>query len=142
MQTVVVVEVVLRVFPYPQNIWAGPILIPREKLEVTADEIAKFVSRPLDPKVSMFLYVVKKRLLKSIGADSDMLVLHAFDACGEAHGRVNFQWALNIPGAIDQTKVTTFAGVADLQGKATSLQELVNVRSSLHKTRCILPKAP
>ncbi|RAK90233.1 FAD binding domain-containing protein [Aspergillus costaricaensis CBS 115574] len=113
----VVVEVVLRVFPYPQNIWAGPILIPREQLEVTADEIARFVSRPLDPKISMFLYVVKKRLLKSIGADSDMLVLHVFDACGEAHGRVNFQWALNIPGAIDQTKVTTFAGVADLQDK-------------------------
>ncbi|RDH21195.1 FAD-binding domain-containing protein [Aspergillus niger ATCC 13496] len=114
----VLVEVVLRVFPYPQNIWAGPILIPREQLEVVANGMANFVNQPLDPKITMFLYVVRKRLLESIGAASDMLVLHAFDACGEAHGRTNFQWALNIPGSIDQTKVTTLSGVVDLQDKA------------------------
>ncbi|GKZ93173.1 hypothetical protein AnigIFM59636_006239 [Aspergillus niger] len=113
----VLVEVVLRVFPYPQNIWAGPILIPREQLEVVANGMANFVNQPLDPKITMFLYVVRKRLLESIGAASDMLVLHAFDACGEAHGRTNFQWALNIPGSIDQTKVTTLSGVVDLQGR-------------------------
>ncbi|GKZ35785.1 hypothetical protein AbraIFM66950_006580 [Aspergillus brasiliensis] len=114
----VLVEVVLRVFQYPQNIWAGPIMIPREQLEVAADGIAGFVSQPLDPKITMFLYVVKKRLLESIGANSDMLVIHAFDACGEAHGRANFRWALDIPGSIDQTKVTSLAGVAELQDKA------------------------
>ncbi|KAL3256096.1 hypothetical protein ABHI18_007834 [Aspergillus niger] len=114
----VLVEVVLRVFPYPQNIWAGPILIPREQLEVVANGMANFVNQPLDPKITMFLYVVRKRLLESIGAASDVLVLHAFDACGEAHGRTNFQWALNIPGSIDQTKVTTLSGVVDLQDKA------------------------
>lgn len=64
----------------------------------------------------MFLYVVKGRLLESIGTDSDMLVIHAFDAHGEEHGRTSFQWALDIPGAVDETKTTALAGVANLQG--------------------------
>ncbi|KAB8210098.1 FAD-binding domain-containing protein [Aspergillus parasiticus] len=114
----VVVKVVLRVVPYPQNIWAGPILIPREQLQQVAEGIARFVSEPVDPKITMFLYVVKGRLLESIGTDSDMLVIHAFDAHGENHGRASFQWALDIAGAVDQTRVTTLAGVADLQNKA------------------------
>lgn len=112
-----VVQVVLRVFPYPQNIWAGPILIPREQLHQVAEGIATLVSEPVDPKITMFLYVVKKRLLESIGTDSDMLVIHAFDAHGEAHGRASFRWALDIAGAVDQTRTTTLAGVADLQSE-------------------------
>ncbi|KAF9889041.1 hypothetical protein FE257_008018 [Aspergillus nanangensis] len=111
----VVVQFVLRVFRYPQKIWAGPILIPREQLSQVAKGIARLVSEPVDPKVTMFFYVMKKRLLQSIRADSDMLVIHAFDAHGEGHGRANFQWALDIPGTVDQTRVMTLAGVADLQ---------------------------
>ncbi|KAE8152546.1 hypothetical protein BDV25DRAFT_61515 [Aspergillus avenaceus] len=114
----VLVTVKLRVFPYPQNIWAGQILIPRESLEQVADGIENFLSKPVDPKITMFLYVVKGRLLESIGSDSDMLVIHAFDANGEKHGRANFQWALNIDGAVDQTMTTNLAGVANLQDKA------------------------
>ncbi|EAU32774.1 predicted protein [Aspergillus terreus NIH2624] len=112
-----VVQLVLRVFQYPQNIWAGPILIPREHLQQVAKGIAQFVSKPVDPKITMFLYVVKKRLLEFIGTKLDMLVIHAFDAHGEAHGRATFQWALDFPGAVDQTKVMTLAGVADLQNE-------------------------
>ncbi|PLB44948.1 FAD-binding domain-containing protein [Aspergillus steynii IBT 23096] len=114
----VLVQVVLRVFPYPQEIWSGPILVPRERLEQVAEGIATFLSQPLDPKITMFLYIVRRRLLESIGTDSDMLVIHAFDALGEAHGRKHFQWALDIPGAIDKTKINTLAGVANLQDKA------------------------
>ncbi|KAK1142347.1 hypothetical protein N8T08_007899 [Aspergillus melleus] len=114
----VVVQVVLRVFPYPQEIRSGQTLIPRERLEQVAEGIATFLSQPLDPKITMFLYVVKKKLLESIGTDSDMLAIHAFDALGEAHGRMSFQWALDIPGAIDQTKINTLAGVANLQDKS------------------------
>ncbi|KAI9926212.1 hypothetical protein ASPWEDRAFT_53453 [Aspergillus wentii DTO 134E9] len=114
----VLVQVKLRLFPYPQRIWAGEILIPRERLEHVAEGIANFVAQPVDPKVTLFLYVVKGRLLQSIGTDSDMLVLHVFDAHGEEHGRTNFQWALNIPGAVDQTMITTLAGVANLKDKA------------------------
>lgn len=89
---------------------------PRGQLQLVAEGLAQFVSKPIDPKVTMFLYVVKKKLLEAIGADSDMLLIHAFDAHGEEHGRANFKWALEIPGAIDKTKVTNLTGVANLQG--------------------------
>lgn len=79
-----------------------------------------FLAKPADPRITMFLYVVKGRLLESIGTDSDMLVIHAFDAHGEEHGRDKFRWALDIPGAVDQTKITTLAGVANLQGEKNS----------------------
>ncbi|KAL5335049.1 FAD-binding domain-containing protein [Aspergillus crustosus] len=111
----VIIQVKLRVFPYPQNIWAGSILVPRERLPEIAAGIASFLARPVDPKITMLLYAVKGRLLESIGTDADMLIIHAFDANGEAHGRDSFKWALDIPGAIDQTKVMTLAGVASLQ---------------------------
>lgn len=111
------VQVKLRVFIYPRNIWAGQILIPRERLEQVAEGIVNFLAKPVDPKITMFLYVVKGRLLESIGTDLDVLVIHAFDAHGQQHGRANFQWALNIPGAIDKTMITTLAGVAMLQGE-------------------------
>ncbi|OGM48992.1 hypothetical protein ABOM_003141 [Aspergillus bombycis] len=113
----VLAQVKLRVFRYPQNIWAGPILVPRERLEDVAEGIERFLVGPVDPKITMFMYVVKGRLLESIGTDSDMLVIHTFDANGEEHGRKAFRWALDIPGAIDQTKITTLAGVANLQEK-------------------------
>ncbi|KAE8372683.1 FAD-binding domain-containing protein [Aspergillus bertholletiae] len=118
----VVVQVVLRAFPYPQNIWAGPIMIPRQQLQLVAERIARFFSEPVDPKIGMFLYFVKKDLLASLGADSGMLVIHAFDAHGEAHGRASFQWALDIPGAVDRTKITTLAGVAELQSKMDTVK--------------------
>lgn len=107
----------LRVFPYPQNIWTGSILVPSEHLEQVAEGVSNFASHESDPKVTMFLYVLKEKVLKSIApeAKSDMMVIHAFDANGEAHGRESFKWALDIPGAIDQTKMSTLAGVADLQ---------------------------
>lgn len=67
----------------------------------------------------MLLYVVKKKLLASIGTDQDTLVVHAFDGNGEEHGRRAFQWALGIPGAIDQTTITGLRGVTGLQGEYT-----------------------
>ncbi|RAL06923.1 FAD-binding oxidoreductase [Aspergillus homomorphus CBS 101889] len=114
----VITQVKLRVFPYPQKIWAGPILVPRERLQEVAEGIESFLSKPVDPKITMFLYVVKGRLLESIGTNSNMLVIHAFDANGEEHGRSCFKWALEIPGAVDQSKITTLSGVANLQNKA------------------------
>ncbi|KAL4898881.1 hypothetical protein BDW74DRAFT_164353 [Aspergillus multicolor] len=113
----VITQVKLRVFPYPQSIWAGPILVSRERLQEVAEGIASFLLGPINPKITMFLYVVKGRLLESIGSDEDMLVIHAFDANGEEHGRSSFKWALDIPGAVDQSKITTLAGVANLQDK-------------------------
>ncbi|OJJ06521.1 hypothetical protein ASPVEDRAFT_45890 [Aspergillus versicolor CBS 583.65] len=121
----VLVSAVLRVFPYPQDIWTGAILVPSEHLEQVAEGVSNFASHESDPKVTMFLYVLKEKVLKSIApeAKSDMMVIHAFDANGEAHGRESFKWALDIPGAIDQTKMSTLAGVADLQKTVSSVKQ-------------------
>lgn len=89
----------------------------------------------------MFLYVVKQRLLESIGSDTDMLVIHAFDAHGEVHGRASFQWALDIPGAIDQTRITSLEGVANLQGEVEDPSMYGSWNSFLVQIKRILSKA-
>lgn len=69
--------------------------------------------------MGMFLYVLKKEILQLIGVHQDMLVVHAFDAHGEEHGRSEegFGWALKLKGAVDMTKSMNLKGVADLQSK-------------------------
>lgn len=75
----------------------------------------------------MFLYVLKKELLDSLGVGQDMLVVHAFDAHGEEHGRSEqgFGWALELKGAVDETKVMNLRGVADMQSEIFSQQLLL-----------------
>jgi hypothetical protein len=115
-----------RARPYPENgsIWAGPILIPRGKVDDVAKGIMTMVRRgeegQMSPKVSMFLYVLRKELLYSLGVDQDVLVIHAHDSRGEKTGREEFKWALEMGGAIDQTKAgLTQRQVAGLQGEFT-----------------------
>ena len=71
----------------------------------------------------MFLYVLKKELLQSIGISQDMLVVHAFDAHGEEHGWSDegFGWALKLKGAVAGTKAMNLKAVADMQGKTGSV---------------------
>ncbi len=78
----------------------------------------------------MFLYVLKKELLESIGVDQDMLVVHTFDAHGEEHGRSDegFGWALRLKGAVDGTKRMNLRGVADLQGGMLSILYVTNIQ--------------
>lgn len=94
--------------PFPENgkIWAGPILIPRNKVQEMAQGVARMCARTdMHPKVALFVYVLKAEMLKSLaGGDQDMLVVHAYDGLGEEHGRKEFEWALKIEGAVDQTK--------------------------------------
>ena len=107
--------------PYPENgkIYAGPILIPRDKVpEAAKGLMSMFDHGEVDPKVSLFLYVMRKELLHLIGATQDVLVVHCHDGKGEEHGRKMFKWALDIEGAIDQTTGgNTIKDIADLQGK-------------------------
>ncbi|PKY03108.1 FAD-binding domain-containing protein [Aspergillus campestris IBT 28561] len=111
----VATKFLFRVRPYPQAIWAGPILLPRQQLPTVATRLEAFLASNPDPRVSMFLYIIRKNLLETIGAFQDMLVVHAYDANGEEHGREAFKWALDIPGAVDQTGVTDMEGVTKLQ---------------------------
>jgi len=65
----------------------------------------------------MFLYCMRKEVLAAMGATGDMLVVHAFDALGEEHGRKAFEWALNIPGSVDMTEIKNLRGVSDMQAQ-------------------------
>ena len=69
-------------------------------------------------KIAMFCYLMQKDKLKFIGAEDDCIVIHVVDHEGEEHGRSDqgFKWALDIPGAIDKTRVTNIRGVAQMQG--------------------------
>ena len=109
----------LRAYRYSQSIFAGPIFLPKVTLPEIGRAVADFTQRSHDGKVAMFLYVLKKELLKSMGVEQDMLVVHAFDSHGEEHGRSieGFGWALGLKGAIDGTKIMNLKGVADLQGE-------------------------
>ena len=117
----VVTSFKLRAYPYTQSIYAGQILLPKNKIPEIARAVADFTQRSHDAKLGMFLYVLKAELLEAILKESkveeDMLVVHAFDAHGEEHGRSDdgFGWALRLEGAIDETRSMNLKGVADLQ---------------------------
>jgi hypothetical protein len=82
---------------------------------------------PREPKIAMFLYLMQKEIIQALGGKDDMLVVHAYDAVSEDHGREAFKWAFQIDGALDRTAILNSRGVADMQagiaavkGKATS----------------------
>ena len=109
--------------PFPENgkLWAGPILVPRQKVAEVARGIISMAEKDkkgeISDKTAMFLYVMRKELLTFIGASQDMLVIHAFDARGEAAGREEFHWVLEMDGAVDQTRGDmTLGEVGRLQG--------------------------
>ena len=113
----------LRTYRYTESIFAGPIYLPKDTLPETARAVAAFTQRSHDVKLAMFLYVLKKELLDSIGVNQDMLVVHASEAHGEAHGRGDegFGWALGLKGAVDGTRLMNLKGVADMQGEMSSI---------------------
>ena len=101
----------LRAYRYTQSIFAGPICLPKNTLPEVARAAADFTQRSDDGKLGMFI--------TSLGGGQDNLVIHAFDAHGEEHGRGadGFGWALGLKGAVDETKVMNLRGLADLQGE-------------------------
>jgi hypothetical protein len=115
-------KAVLRAHPYSTAIWSGIILIPRKDLRTLAQQILSFISKPQHPKVNCLAYLVQEFMLSKLldedqlrSVTGDMLGVHVFDGCGEAHGREAFKWALEMPGAVDLTTVTDMKGVVDMQ---------------------------
>jgi hypothetical protein len=84
-------------------------------LQRIAEGIVSMDSAPRDPKVAMFLYLMRKEIIVALGGTDAMLVVHAFDSNGEEHGRQRFKWALEMEGAMDMTETKNLRGVADMQ---------------------------
>ena len=85
--------------------------MPKDTLSELAQAAENFTQRLNDGKLGMFI--------STLGRREDMVVIHAFDAHGEEHGRSadGFGWALGLKGAVDETKLMNLRGVADLQGE-------------------------
>ncbi|KAH6868918.1 hypothetical protein B0T10DRAFT_501968, partial [Thelonectria olida] len=125
----VMTKVVARAHPYSTAIWSGMILIPRKDLRALAKLIVSFISKHQHPKVNCLAYLVQEFMLSKIldedqlrSVAGDMVALHVFDGCGEAHGREVFKWALDMTGAIDLTTVTDMKGVVDMQHNVATLR--------------------
>ncbi|KIW63905.1 hypothetical protein PV04_08871 [Phialophora macrospora] len=124
----VVTKFKLRAYKYTRQIWAGPIIIPRRHLDLVAKGVAGMQRRAerdeIPPQVTNDLYVVSKAQAAHMGATEDLLIVQAFDALGEEHGRSEhgFKWALDIPGSMDMTKVTDLRGVSMMQEQVASLK--------------------
>ena len=91
----------------------------------------------MDPKVSLFVYLLKKEYLGFGEVDDDMIVLHVFDALGEEHGRSDeaFGWALKLPGSVDHTEVKSLLGVSLMQERLSAVKgKMVSELSSLSLT--------
>jgi hypothetical protein len=121
----VVTKFKLQAFKYPRNIWAGPILLSQKYLPQIAKGIGGMSDRKnTDPKIGLFVYLLRKELLGFGDAGDDMIVLHVFDALGEEHGRSEegFAWALNLPGVIDHTEVKSLMGVSLMQEQIATIK--------------------
>ena len=101
----------LRAYKYPRQVWAGAVLLPKASLPKVAKGIETFSRRATDPKISMITTATR-----------DKLIVIAFDALGEEHGRSEkgFAWLLGLQGAINTAKVTTLGELANGQAKAAA----------------------
>lgn len=118
----VMTKIVMQAHRYPTDIWSGMILVPRKSLPELARDIDQFVNSSPDPKINFFLFLLPRILLPTVLDDEnpgtdDIVVLYVYDALGEVHGRNAFRWALEKPGAIDQTKVANMRGVVNMQSE-------------------------
>lgn len=125
----------MRTYPYTSSIFAGPIAYPPSALEAVSRRVSEYTRRPFDPKLSVHCLIgaadegagqstwvaesERPGGAESEGAAEFKLCVFVFDAHGEEHGRSaeGFQWALDVPGAVDMTTVTNLRGVNDLQGE-------------------------
>lgn len=113
----------LRAHKYPQKVYSGMILYPREALDELAKKVPKFAAENTDPKVAMHFYCLDMTNGAFVGKPSvPGLGLLVYDAHGEEHGRNEaFKWALEIPGATDTTAGMSYRQVNQLNGEVPSL---------------------
>jgi hypothetical protein len=111
----------VKAYKYPSSVYAGMIAFPYTSLDALSKGVSEFANRTSDPKMAMHVYVLDSQgsVLKGLPSKVDLSVF-VYDANGEEHGRSvdGFKWALDIEGAIDQTKANlSLREVNGLQGE-------------------------
>jgi FAD/FMN-containing dehydrogenase len=108
----------LKAHKYPQKVYSGYIMYPREALNGLAEKVSRFATENTDPKVAMHFYCLDMVQGAFVGKPSvPGLGILVYDAHGEEHGRKLFKWALEVPGAIDTTKSFSYREVNELSGE-------------------------
>jgi FAD/FMN-containing dehydrogenase len=111
----------LKAYKYPKTVYSGMIMYPREALDELAKKIPHFVDTNRDPKIAMHFYCLDMVQGAFVGKPAvPGLGVLVYDAHGEEHGRSEkgFEWALNVPGAVDMTKALTYREVNQLSGES------------------------
>ncbi|KIX09742.1 uncharacterized protein Z518_00823 [Rhinocladiella mackenziei CBS 650.93] len=106
-----VVAVKLRVHKYTNAIYSGNIAFPNEALPELAKAISDFTHRTQDPKLAMHLFCLDLAHAALTGQSPvPGIMIVVYDANGETHGRSTegFGWALQIEGAVDNTRAMTW----------------------------------
>ena len=104
----------LKVYRYPDSIYSGRIVYPQEALPVVAKAVSDFVSRSTDPRVALHFYCLDLDQGAFTGRKPNPgIAVFVYDANGEGHGRsdAGFKWALDVEGAVDETKCSTYRQV-------------------------------
>lgn len=89
-------------------------------LPEAAKQLFRFLSSPVDPGVSAFMFIEKPKfqaMHMDRNDEQDRLVFQVFDRHGEEHGRQTFSCMLALPGAEDSTSVASMLEVERLQGR-------------------------
>lgn len=93
-------------------------------LSEAAKQLFRFLSSPVDPGVSAFMFIEKPKfqaMHMEHNGEEDKLVFQVFDRHGEEHGRKTFSWMLDLPGAEDGTSTTSMLEVERLQGSVPNI---------------------
>ncbi|KAG9593437.1 cysteine desulfurase, partial [Aureobasidium melanogenum] len=103
----------LKVYKCSQNIYSGSIKFPRSALQQVAKGVEGFSRRMEEwPGAAMYLYNTDLMEGSFIGAAAQPgIAIWLFDPEGEEHGRKIFDWAFEIDGAVDETKVMSLRQV-------------------------------
>ncbi|KAG9527030.1 cysteine desulfurase, partial [Aureobasidium melanogenum] len=97
----------LKVYKYSQNIYSGSIKFPPSALHQVAKEVEGF-GRRMEEWTGAAMYLYNTDLMEGsfIGAAAQPgIAIWLFDPEGEEHGRKIFDWAFEIDGVVDETKV-------------------------------------
>jgi hypothetical protein len=100
-----------RVYKYPASIYSGCITYPQEALPIVAKGVSDFATRSSGPRTAMHFYCLDLDQGAFTGRKSKPgIVVFVYDANGEEHGRsdAGFKWALDIEGAVDDTKSLSY----------------------------------
>ena len=114
-----VTAVTIKVSKYPNEIYSGNIIIPKDALPQLARAVTAFTHRTHDPKMVMHVFCLDLAHAALSGQDPKPgIMIVVYDANGEDHGRsaAGFGWALEVEGIVENTRTMSYVEANQQQG--------------------------